>query len=54
VTEAALRVGFNDLGRFGRAFRARFGCAPSEVATASRARRPVTSARLAQAPDAAE
>jgi len=34
VTQAALEVGFADLGRFARAFRARFGCTPS------RARRP--------------
>jgi AraC-like DNA-binding protein len=32
VTEVALTVGFQDLGRFGRAFRRRFGCAPSELA----------------------
>ena len=31
VTEAALTVGFRDLGRFGRAFRERFGCAPGEM-----------------------
>ena len=31
VTEAALTVGFRDLGRFGRAFRDRFGCAPGEM-----------------------
>jgi AraC family transcriptional regulator len=39
VTEAALSVGFNDLGRFGRAFRARFGVTPSEALAASRPRR---------------
>ncbi|MFO0565197.1 MAG: AraC family transcriptional regulator [Polyangiaceae bacterium] len=32
VTEAALSVGFRDLGRFARAFRAEVGCAPSAVA----------------------
>jgi AraC family transcriptional regulator len=31
VTEAAFAVGFLDLGRFGRAFRARFGCAPRDL-----------------------
>jgi AraC-like DNA-binding protein/quercetin dioxygenase-like cupin family protein len=31
VTEAALEVGFQDLGRFARAFARRFGCRPSEV-----------------------
>jgi AraC-like DNA-binding protein len=36
VTEAALSVGFNDLGRFGRAFRARHGITPSEALAASR------------------
>jgi AraC-like DNA-binding protein len=36
VTEAALSVGFNDLGRFGRAFRARQGVTPSEALAASR------------------
>ncbi len=30
VTEVALRVGFFDLGRFGRAFKTRFGCLPRE------------------------
>jgi AraC-like DNA-binding protein len=39
VTEAALSVGFNDLGRFGRAFRARFGVTPSEALAASRPQR---------------
>lgn len=29
TTEAALSCGFTDLGRFGRKFRERFGCAPS-------------------------
>lgn len=29
VTEAAFHVGFNDLGRFARAFRNEIGCAPS-------------------------
>ncbi len=38
VTEAALTVGFNDLGRFARAFRARFGVSPSEALAASRPR----------------
>jgi AraC family transcriptional regulator len=38
VTEAALSVGFNDLGRFGRAFRARHGVNPSEALAASRSR----------------
>jgi AraC family transcriptional regulator len=38
VTEAALSVGFNDLGRFGRAFRARYGVSPREALAASRAR----------------
>jgi AraC family transcriptional regulator len=32
VTEAALAVGFTDLGRFGRAFKARTGRAPSQIA----------------------
>ncbi len=36
VTEAAFRVGYNDLGRFARAFRAREGVSPSEMAAASR------------------
>jgi AraC-like DNA-binding protein len=36
VTEAALSVGFNDLGRFGRAFRARHGVTPSEALAANR------------------
>jgi AraC-like DNA-binding protein len=36
VTEAALSVGYNDLGRFGRAFRARHGVAPSEALATSR------------------
>jgi len=31
VTEAALSVGFRDLGRFARAFREHLGCAPSEL-----------------------
>jgi AraC family transcriptional regulator len=31
VTEAALAVGFQDLGRFGRMFRREIGCRPSEV-----------------------
>ena len=29
VTEAALTVGFTDLGRFAQAFRRELGCAPS-------------------------
>jgi len=36
VTFAALSVGYNDLGRFGRAFRARFAVTPSEALAASR------------------
>jgi AraC-like DNA-binding protein len=32
VTEAALSVGFRDLGRFARAFRDQVGCAPSDIA----------------------
>jgi len=32
VTEAALTVGFQDLGRFGRMFRREVGCRPSEFA----------------------
>lgn len=35
VTEAAFDSGFRDLGRFARAFRGRFGVAPSEYARAS-------------------
>ncbi len=31
VTEAALSVGYRDLGRFARAFRRQVGCAPSDV-----------------------
>jgi len=31
VTEAALEVGFQDLGRFSRLFRAQVGCLPSEL-----------------------
>ena len=46
VTEAALEVGFQDLGRFGRAFRRRFGCTPSEIATRG-ARFAERSARIA-------
>jgi len=34
VTEAALAVGFHDLGRFGRMFRRETGCRPSEMARA--------------------
>lgn len=46
VTEAALSVGFPDLGRFGRAFAARFGLRPSAYsARAARIARP--SARIA-------
>lgn len=44
VTEAALSVGFNDLGRFSRAFRQAFGCAPSDVKTARSAERSARSA----------
>jgi AraC-like DNA-binding protein len=48
VTEAALSVGFNDLGRFGRSFKARFGVAPSEALAASRPKSTVLrTARLA-------
>jgi AraC family transcriptional regulator len=36
VTEAALTVGFNDLGRFARAFRARYGLSPREALGARR------------------
>lgn len=46
VTEVALSVGFRDLGRFGRAFRRRHGCAPSE-ATRRAARFAERSARSA-------
>jgi AraC family transcriptional regulator len=35
VSEAALAVGFQDLGRFGRMFRREIGCRPSEVAHGS-------------------
>jgi transcriptional regulator GlxA family with amidase domain len=35
VTEAALAVGFQDLGRFRRLFRREIGCRPSEVARRS-------------------
>jgi AraC-like DNA-binding protein len=38
VTEAALTVGCNDLGRFGRTFRARYGVAPSEARASDRRR----------------
>ncbi len=38
VTVAALSVGYNDLGRFSRAFRSRFRVAPSEALAASRSR----------------
>ncbi len=31
VTEAALSVGYRDLGRFAQAFRRQVGCAPSEL-----------------------
>ncbi len=37
VSEAALDVGFNDLGRFARTFRERFGHPPSEASARSRA-----------------
>ena len=33
VTAVAFEVGFSDVGRFGRAFRRRFGCSPSEAKT---------------------
>jgi len=46
VTEVALAVGFRDLGRFGIAFRRRFGCTPSAMAT-RRARTDQRSARSA-------
>jgi AraC-like DNA-binding protein len=46
VTEAALSVGFNDLGRFGRAFRNRFGVTPREALAASRPKS--TPARVAR------
>jgi AraC-like DNA-binding protein len=36
VTEVAFAVGFTDLGRFGRMFRRRFGCSPSEMAGRAR------------------
>jgi AraC-like DNA-binding protein len=35
VTEAAYSCGFSDLGRFGRKFRQRYGCAPSAFAANS-------------------
>jgi AraC-like DNA-binding protein len=35
VSEVALAVGFQDLGRFGRMFRREIGCRPSEVAHGS-------------------
>jgi AraC-like DNA-binding protein len=39
VTEAALSVGYRDLGRFAKAFREHFGCAPSQASgDAARAR----------------
>jgi AraC family transcriptional regulator len=47
VTEAAFRVGYNDLGRFARAFRARQGISPSQMAEASRSRRAPVRARVA-------
>ena len=31
VTQTAFRVGYSDLGRFGRAFRAKFGMTPREA-----------------------
>jgi AraC family transcriptional regulator len=37
VTQAALEVGFADLGRFARAFRAHFGCTPSRAPGRGRA-----------------
>jgi AraC-like DNA-binding protein len=44
VTEAAFSVGFNDLGRFSRAFRQAYGCSPSEVKEARSAERTARSA----------
>jgi AraC-like DNA-binding protein len=44
VTDAALSVGFRDLGRFARAFREEFGCAPSDVGPARIAARSARSA----------
>jgi AraC family transcriptional regulator len=41
VTEAALAVGFHDLGRFARMFRREIGCSPSEL---SRGRAPAPTA----------
>jgi AraC-like DNA-binding protein len=38
VAEAAFSAGFSDLGRFGRKFKARFGCTPSVYATQRGAR----------------
>jgi AraC-like DNA-binding protein len=38
VTQAALDVGFHDLGRFGRVFRAQMGCLPSDMARGARRR----------------
>lgn len=40
VTDAALSVGFSDLGRFSRAFRRELGCSPTELRREARARAP--------------
>jgi AraC-like DNA-binding protein len=50
VTEAAISVGYNDLGRFGRAFRARFGVTPSQALAAARLERRSLSATPLGAP----
>ena len=39
VTEAALSAGFTEFGRFAAHFQRRFGCLPSQMATARTARR---------------
>jgi AraC family transcriptional regulator len=38
VTEAAMSVGFQDLGRFGRMFRRHMGCRPSELTRKARSK----------------